>query len=301
MKDAAAPRGNYLREMNAFLKLELKLSPAQPAADIAIAWLSEIGFDMFEPGSEGLIAHAPWEAVEAAELEDAIFRIQEIPDLTHLESTQERIEATNWNAQWESSYEPIDVDGKARLRAPFHEPKEGGLDLIIQPQMSFGTGHHATTWQMLRYLLNQEVAGNSILDMGCGTGALAIAAHKLGAREVVAIDVDQWSFDNAIENAELNGIQIGERFRVIHGDAQALSAMDKPFDGICANINRNILLQDWSAYNRALNPGGWVLMSGFYPSDVERLTTAAVEHGWTKEHEWERDGWACVQWRKAGR
>lgn len=285
--------------MNAFLKLDLALEPAQPAADIAVAWLSEIGFDMFEPDERGLVAHAAWDGVDRQALKEVLDRLRKMPGLDHLTDQIERIEATNWNAAWEADYAPIDVDGLARMRAPFHPAPETGLDLVIQPQMSFGTGHHATTWQMLRHLLDRPVKQGRILDMGCGTGVLAIAAHLLGAKEVIAIDIDEWSVENAWSNAQLNGIGAEDGLVVLLGDAKVLERIEEPFDGVCANINRNVLLADWAAYDRVLKPGGWAMMSGFFPSDVPRLAEEAARHGWALVEEWERDGWACLQWEKA--
>lgn len=282
--------------MNAFLKLELTLRPVQPASDVAIAWLSEVGFDMFENTDSGVVVHAPWGQVEPAAWSEVVTRLKGMPGMEHVEAAEERVEATNWNAAWEADYDPIDVDGLARMRAPFHNPPEQGLDVIIQPQMSFGTGHHATTWQMLRHLLDVPLSGQSVLDMGCGTGVLAIAARKLGATHVVAIDIDEWSYENTRSNAALNAV---EDIEILHGDAGLLPDYPQAFDGICANINRNILLGDWSAYDGALKPGGWVLMSGFYPSDVDRLREEAVRHGWQQVGAWEREGWACVQWKKS--
>lgn len=284
--------------MNAFLKLELTLQPLQPASDVAIAWMSEVGFDMFENTETGVVVHAPWGQVEPEAWQEVVMRLKDMPDMEVVEACEERVEGANWNATWEADYEPIDVDGLAHMRAPFHAAPEQGLDVIIQPQMSFGTGHHATTWQMLRYLLDQPVQGQSVLDMGCGTGVLAIAAKKLKADRVVAIDVDAWSFENTQSNAALNGV---EDIEILHGDAGLLSRYPQAFDGICANINRNILLQDWAAYDAALKPGGWALMSGFYPSDVDRLRTEAERHEWHEVAAWEREGWACVQWKKDAR
>lgn len=285
--------------MNAFLKLDLTLTPAQPAADVAVAWLSEIGFDVFEPNERGLVAHATWDGVNREDLAGVLDRLRNMPELDELVDQIERIEATNWNAAWEADYEPIDVEGLAHMRAPFHAAPESGLDLIIQPQMSFGTGHHATTWQMLRYLLDQPVQGTSILDMGCGTGVLAIAAKRLGAHKVVAIDIDEWSVSNTRSNALLNGIEPNEAFSIEHGDAQLLNGRPEAFDGLLANINRNILLADWAAYDAVLKPGGWALMSGFFPADVLRLSEEAARHGWELVQQWEREGWACLHWKKA--
>ncbi len=285
--------------MNAFLKLDLALSPAQPAADVAVAWLSEIGFDVFEPNERGLVAHATWDGVNRDDLAGVLERLRNMPELDELVDQIERIEATNWNAAWEADYEPIDVEGLAHMRAPFHAAPESGLDLIIQPQMSFGTGHHATTWQMLRYLLDQPVQGANILDMGCGTGVLAIAAKRLGADKVVAIDIDEWSVSNTRSNALLNDIEPNGAFSIEHGDAQLLNGRAEAFNGLLANINRNILLADWAAYDAVLKPGGWALMSGFFPADVPRLSEEAARHGWDLVQQWEREGWACLHWNKA--
>jgi ribosomal protein L11 methyltransferase len=232
-------------------------------------------------------------------LDGVLVRLRAMPGLDSLVAQTERIEASNWNAAWEADYEPIDVEGLACMRAPFHAAPAHGLDVVIQPQMSFGTGHHATTWQMLRHVLDMPVRGQRILDMGCGTGVLAIAASKLGAASVVAIDIDPWSAENTRNNLDLNGLKAGADVTVLQGDADALEGFPQTFDGMCANINRNILLGDWSAYDRALVPGAWVLMSGFFPSDVDRLREAAALHGWELIDQWEREGWACVQWRKS--
>lgn len=285
--------------MNAFMKLELWLDPPQPAADIATAWLFELGFDMFEPVETGLIAHGDWNALGSDEVLQVVQRIADIPGVHVVQHEINKIESTNWNAAWESDYQPIDVEGLAYMRAPFHEAPSSGLDLIIQPQMSFGTGHHATTWQMLRHLLDAEVKGAKVLDMGCGTGVLAIASRLLGASVVVAIDIDEWSVENTRSNLELNGLKAGDDVQVIHGDSASLDDWSGAFDGICANINRNVLLADWAAFDQSLRSGGWVLMSGFFPSDVPQLEEAARLHHWAKSDEWEREGWACVKWTKS--
>lgn len=285
--------------MNAYVKLELWLDPPQPASDIATAWLCELGFDMFETVETGLIAHGDWNALGHDQIRAVVDRISSLPDVHSLKHEISQIETTNWNATWESDYQPIDIEGMACMRAPFHSPPEKGLDLIIQPQMSFGTGHHATTWQMLRYLMDLKLEGTSVLDMGCGTGALAIAARLLGASQVVAIDVDEWSVENTKSNLQLNGLNAGADVQVIHGNASALDGMGGAFDVVCANINRNVLLADWSAYNQALRSGGIALMSGFFPSDVPHLEQAARAHNWSKVVAWEREGWACVKWIKS--
>ena len=220
--------------------------------------------------------------------------------MAEIETNFESILSENWNAAWEADYQAIDVDGLAHMRAPFHPAPISGLDLVIQPQMSFGTGHHATTWQMLRRLLDESVADRTILDMGCGTGVLAIASHLLGAETVVAIDIDPWSYENTRTNYQLNGIDHETSSgQVLLGDATLLDPWKDRFDLVLANINRNVLLKDMRAYDMVLKPGGRVLMSGFFPSDLEMLKALSIELQWNWLSSTEREGWCCALWEKS--
>lgn len=264
-------------------------SPALPAKEVAIAYLSNCGFDMFEEEGDRLIAYAKDVAFNEEEYR---FVLEQLRELAAISVEENWVESENWNAQWESNYDPIDVDGKIMMRAPFHAPPVSGLDIIIQPEMSFGTGHHPTTWQMMHALHALQPAGQNVLDMGCGTGALAIAARKLGAARVVAIDNDEWSYRNTLDNIQRNGLdgQIEARL----GDANTLSTTDCSFHTILANINRNILLADMRTYVRHLYQGGHLVLSGFFPADIPVLLNEAEGHGLELSKSFDRDGWACL-------
>lgn len=295
----AIAKPKRLKSMEDFLKLDLRFQPVLPAREVAVVWLCDAGFDMFESDEEGLVAYGNWGQVDRIVLADVLERIKEIEGLVRFEYTEERVEAENWNAQWESAYEPIDVEGRACMRAPFHTPPEKGLDLIIQPQMSFGTGHHPTTWMMLRHLLDLPCHGKAVLDMGCGTGVLAIAAHKLGAKQVWGVDIDEWSFQNTLSNLQLNGLEAGrDGMEVRWGGAEVIADLDASVDLILANINRNVLTKDWPAYDRALKPGGLAVMSGFFPEDIPILQASAQKVGWLEQVRLERGEWASVVWAK---
>ena len=293
------PKLYKVTENPTFLKLTLTIKPLLPAREIAVAWLDTCGFDMFENGAEGMVAYGKKSEIDIPSCDSILLDLKEIAEIKF---EFETVQSENWNAAWEADYPAIDVDGLAHMRAPFHPKPSGGLDIIIQPQMSFGTGHHATTWQMLRRLLDETTLGLSVLDMGCGTGVLAIAAHLLGAKEVVAIDVDTWSFENTQSNYSLNDLDSriipGE---VLLGDADLLATMNERFDLLLANINRNVLLSDMHSYDRALKPQARILMSGFFPNDLLPLQAVATELGWTFHSATEREGWCCALWEKSHR
>ncbi len=280
-----------------FLKLSLTIKPVLPAREIAVAWLETCGFDMCENEADGVLAYGKESDIDRKACDDIILDLKAIAEVS---STVESIASENWNATWESDYPAIDVDGLATMRAPFHPQPLSGLDLVIQPQMSFGTGHHATTWQMLRRLLDEAVGGKSVLDMGCGTGVLAIAGHLLGAREVVAVDVDTWSFDNTRTNYQLNGLDADSASgAVLLGDANLLAAWTDRFDLLLANINRNVLLSDMHTYDEVLKQEGRILMSGFFPSDLAQLKEVSSDLGWVFVSSTEREGWCCALWEKS--
>ena len=205
------------------------------------------------------------------------------------------IETVNWNALWESNFTPVEVEGRCLIRAPFHEPLPGcEVEAVIMPKMSFGTGHHATTWLMTAGLLGQNFKGLSGLDMGSGTGVLAVLAAKLGAVHVDAVDIDEWAFENGTENVAANGVQ--DRVTPVLGDVAAIAG--KRYDFILANINRNILLADMGQYAAALKPGAWLLMSGILEKDVVAISEKAASLGLAVEAVRAKDGWASVRCRK---
>lgn len=205
-----------------------------------------------------------------------------------------KIEQENWNAEWEKSFNPIEVKDKVNIRAPFHDPKDFAYEIIIEPKMSFGTGHHETTHLMIEHLLDMDLTGKKVLDMGTGTGILAIFSEMKGAEAVDAIDIDQWSFENTVENAERNNCKY---IHAEHGGVELIEG--RSYDVVIANINRNILLQDMQQYIATLMKGGNLLLSGFYSSDLQMIRSSAEEYGMVYESVLVRNDWNAVRFRKA--
>ncbi|MGC6533558.1 MAG: 50S ribosomal protein L11 methyltransferase [Flavobacteriales bacterium] len=269
--------------------VDLRVAPLIPWRDVLLAELTELGYDSFEETLDGLRAFVLEGDFDAQALEaTTVFALTEV-EVAYKTS---RLEPQNWNAKWESQFDPIDVDGRLRIRAPFHPAVPGIPEVIIQPQMSFGTGHHPTTFQMADALLDLDLNGKDVLDMGTGTGVLAILAKQHGAARVQAIDIDHWSVENTRENAERNGV---EGIEILEGEADLISGV---FDVIFANINRNILLAQMGDYARALKPRGAILFSGFYPVDVPHVTQATAPHGWQLELQTEKEGWSMLAFRR---
>ncbi|MFL5753221.1 MAG: 50S ribosomal protein L11 methyltransferase [Bacteroidia bacterium] len=263
-----------------------KVNPVQPGSEILIAHLSELGFDTFENTDDGLKAFIREELLD----ENAVKELGEF-DFTY-SYTFEKIEQKNWNEEWEKNFSPVYVDDKCCIRASFHpEPENVQQDILITPKMSFGTGHHDTTWLMSEALFYLDIKGKEVLDMGCGTGVLAILAKKLGSGRTVAIDIDQWSYENTVENCEMNSCT---DIIVKRGDRSLLTG--EHFDIILANINRNILLNDMETYMHSLNRGGYILFSGFFESDIPELERKAVSLGLKKVEAKLRSNWAMLKY-----
>lgn len=277
-----------------FLRLTLHLNPVLPAREIAVAWLNDCGFSMFEEVETGVIAYAREPEWNEAGMNEVL---ASVAGIAQSEASTAFVEGQNWNAQWEAEYEPIDVDGLIRMRAPFHPAPEQGIDVIIQPEMSFGTGHHPTTWQMMRALVDLDLPGKSVLDIGCGTGALAIAAKKLGADDVVAFDVDEWSYDNTLANCERN--ELKGAVQVHHGTIDSLAATLGSFDVVLANINLNVLLSEMKDYVQHLAPRGYIAFSGFFTSDVPAISQCAKDLGLHPVAQTQREDWACTLFVKS--
>lgn len=263
----------------------------EPAREIFIAALAELGFESFEETEAGLKAYIQeplWD-------EDAFRAISYLstPDWEVSWDT-EWIEPRNWNAEWEKAYDPIRVRDRCTVRAPFHDPPGGiPFDIVISPKMSFGTGHHQTTYLMLDYLLELDLKDKSVLDVGSGTGVLAILAGMKGAGPVTAIDIDPWAFENCRENTERNG---QEGIEVLEGEVSTVR--DRTYEVVLANINKNVLLADLGTYARVLNDSGTLLLSGYYQSDLPELQKAALERGLALEDFRERDDWTAARFRK---
>lgn len=247
---------------NIYLAYHFSVEPKELGSEILIAELGEKPFESFietENGFSAFIQKDLW----TKNILDDIYLLHS-PEFT-ISHTIEEIEQVNWNEEWEKNFEPIDVDGKCHVRAPFHPKTNAEFDIVIEPKMSFGTGHHETTHMMIQHLLETDVTNMKTLDMGCGTAILAILAEMKGAKPIDAIDIDNWCYLNSIENAERNNCH---EISVYEGDASLLK--DKTYDLIIANINRNILLNDMQQYVDCLNKNGILLLSGFY-TEIFRL------------------------------
>jgi ribosomal protein L11 methyltransferase len=254
--------------------IELTFSPLSDESlqELLSAMLTTIGCDSFFEDQDGFKAYCPVDIYTESAVNDvlsgAMFASVKLISAFPLEDK-------NWNEIWESNYEPVIIDGRCLIRAPFHlDTPDVEYELIIEPKMSFGTAHHETTAQMIQMLLNADVKGCSLLDMGSGTAVLAILARKMGAAPVVAIDNDEWAYNNAVENVKLNNTN---DIKVELGDAESIG--DRKFDVILANINRNILLHDMDVYANALNKSSRLMLSGFYVSDLDAIKQAAENSG----------------------
>lgn len=260
-------------------------------SEILTAELSDYPFESFETDGGLLKAYIPHDRLAACKAEvDALLTRYGV------EGRYVAIEAQNWNALWESNFPEVDVEGRLRIRAPFHAPAPAGeMEVVVMPRMAFGTGHHATTWLVSRALLDLDVRGRRGLDMGSGTGILSIVAAKRGAAHVDAIDIDDWADANCRENIAANGV--ADRITPLLGDARLLAG--RRYDFIVANINRNILLSDLPAYAATLTPGGDLLMSGFLEADVPAIIAGAAAQGLAHVATATREGWCLVHVRKA--
>ena len=255
-----------------YTEVQFKISPQQPAAEILIAELSELGFESFIEEEDGLKAYIADEKFAKEELQGLFVLQNKEFDISYKLKT---IADENWNAKWESDYESVIIDERCYIHAPFHDSKpEIEFEILIEPKMSFGTAHHETTAQMIKLLLDENVEEKSVLDMGCGTAVLAILAKMKNASIVHAIDNDEWAYNNAVENTKRNHFP---DILVEQGDAALLH--DRTYDVILANINKNILLADMEVYSKSLQSGGLIMFSGFYIIDLNDIKTKALEFG----------------------
>lgn len=284
--------------MTAANYIEVSFTVAEPGSiqqDLLIAALGEAGYESFLETSVGFNAYIREAHFSESRLQGAIEEVA-IPGQECVFAYEFRlIEPENWNQVWERNFSPVVIGNQCRIRASFHEPDPAfGLEIQIDPKMAFGTGHHETTWLMVSWLLELSVAGKKVLDMGCGTGVLAILAAKKGAAEVLAADIDAVCVESTIENAALNRVELV----CLQSDVRGLDARD--FDVILANINRNVLLDDIPRYAEKLRPGdSTLLISGFYEGeDLDMLRKKAGESGFQFVAARSRNGWAAAQFRK---
>jgi ribosomal protein L11 methyltransferase len=276
--------------MSDYLEFKFKISPVELGSEILIAELGYVGFESFVENEDGISAYIKSEDYSEGMLEDIQILDSDEFDVSY---TSKEIEQVNWNSEWEKNFNPIVVADKCSVRAPFHEKPDTEYDIIIEPKMSFGTGHHATTHMMLQHILNNEWEGKSVLDIGCGTGVLAILAEMKGAKTVDAIDIDNWCYLNTLENVERNNCK---NISVYEGTAELLEG--KQYDVVIANINRNILLEDIPTYSKCLSSGGKLFLSGFYTEDIPVIEEVCNKNGLIFENKLVEDNWTAASFIK---
>jgi len=270
-----------------YIGYDFKVKPLQPTVDILIAELGEVGFESFVETEVGLNAYIQKTDWNPNILED----IQILnSDEFKISFTFEEIEQINWNEEWEKNFNPIIVDGICTVRAPFHEKPQTQYDIVIEPKMSFGTGHHETTHMMIQHILKNDFKDKSVLDMGCGTGILAILAEMKGAKPIDAIDYDNWCYINSLENVERN---MCNHITVLEGNSNLLK--NRAYDIIIANINRNILLNDINTYASCLNKNGSLFLSGFYKEDIPSIEDECLKYGLKLVDTIEQNHWVALK------
>ncbi|MFL0092381.1 50S ribosomal protein L11 methyltransferase [Tenacibaculum maritimum] len=275
---------------NIYIEYNFIVSPKEPATEILIAELGAAGFESFVENETGVVAYIQKDFWNKEILNDIfILNTGEF----FIKYTQQEIAQTNWNAEWEKNFTPIQVDAKVSIRAPFHENPNLPYDIVIEPKMSFGTGHHETTHMMVQHLLEMDVAGMKTLDMGCGTGILAIFAEMRGANPIDAIDIDNWCYENSLENIKRNN---SKHIAVFEGDSALLD--NKKYDLIIANINRNILLMDMEIYTNCIHKEGVLLLSGFYKEDIPIINEEVIKYGLKLDKTLERNNWVALKYLK---
>ena len=271
--------------MQNYLEFNFKISPLQPWNEILMAELIEIGFDSFTEEHDGILAYIQQEFFKEEELKEVqLLQNQEVK----ISYTFQEMPNINWNEEWEKNFSPINVEDQVSIRAEFHKNQNLPHEIIIQPKMSFGTGHHATTYLMIQQMLEMDLANKNILDMGCGTSVLAIFAKQQGAGKTVAIDIDEWSVENSIENAARNNVEL----EISQGTAENLGSEN--FDVILANINRNILISDIPTYVSILNKGGQLLLSGLCFFDVDDILEVCTKQNLSLKKKIQREEWVSL-------
>jgi ribosomal protein L11 methyltransferase len=273
-----------------YIEVTLTIFPKH-IEEIVMAELGEIGFESFVEQEHGFAAYIQAILFDEKKLNELSVLADKKNKITY---SIKRIADQNWNALWESHFEPVNVDSDVFVYASFHEPPPGYKHyILINPKMSFGTGHHETTHLMMKLLMQIDTNNKDFLDMGCGTAVLALLAFQKNAKQITAIDNDDWAYENAKENVVLNN---AEKIEVIKGDATSLCG--KSFDLIFANINRNILLNDIPEYSKSINPNGMLAMSGFYSEDLDTIKQCCAQSGLAFERYETRNNWCAALFKK---
>ena len=272
-----------------YIAYDFNVSPKEPATEMLIAQLGYVGFESFVEQDYGITAYIQKQEWNSKILEDVFLLHSNEFNITF---EHNEIAQTNWNEEWEKNFNPIQVDDLVSIRAPFHTNPLLQFDIVIEPKMSFGTGHHETTHMMVQHLLALDLDTKKVLDMGCGTGILAIFAEMKGAKPIDAIDIDSWCYENSLENIQRNNCN---HITVYEGDA---SLLKEKYDVIIANINRNILLSDMKTYTDCLNENGVLLLSGFYKEDIVIIEDEVTKYGLTFETMIQRNNWVALKYVK---
>ncbi len=280
-----------------YIQYNFTVTPPEPGSDILISVIAEMGFDSFESNENGFVAYIPEDLNSGIDLSELKFE-----DFSYSFSTQ-KTPQVNWNEEWEKNFSPVIVNDDCIIRAPFHHLSQGDAfgnkthkyDIVIMPKMSFGTGHHDTTWLMCRNLLDLDVKNKTLFDMGTGTGVLAILAKKLGAATIVGNDIDDWSVENALENCAANDCK---DIKIFKGDGDLL-ASKSCYDIILANINKNVLKSYIPQLSNALKPTGILFISGFFKTDCEELINLASMHYLHLNKQEVKNDWAMISFTKA--
>jgi ribosomal protein L11 methyltransferase len=275
-----------------YIEVSFTVNSDSTGTEILIAFLSQIGYESFMEDENSLKAYIPANHFKPDELNDVAYGQAFDQPISY---SHKLVKSQNWNEVWESNFNPVTIRDEVYIRAPFHpENRSVKFDIIIEPKMSFGTAHHETTSMMIELMLDENFAGHSVLDMGCGTGILAILSEMLGAKTVMAIDIDNWAHENAIENIRKNKCQ---KINVLMGNVSLLKS--EKFDFILANINRNVLLEDMVDYGKHLNSGGVLLLSGFYTEDLELISTSATDHRFKADKHITKNNWVGARFIKS--
>lgn len=273
-----------------FVCYDFKVEPLNPGCEILIAQLSQLGFDSFQENNDGISAYIDSTILSSVHVEDI-----QILNSIEFDISFEfyNVKKQNWNIKWESNFEPIYVDKTCCVRAPFHKKSNYKYDLVIEPKMSFGTGHHETTSMMISFILANSFSNSSVCDIGSGTGVLAILAEKRGASKIDAIDIDNWCYLNSIENIERNN---SKNVNVYEGEVHKL--MQFTYDNIFANINLNVLLVDIPIYSKMLNTGGLLYLSGFYLRDINSIEKVAKSSNLSLVESKVKNQWVALKFAK---
>ena len=277
-----------------YIEVTISLKPFRPFNEIVVAQLGDLPFNSFTEDEDE-------ETVKAYILEgdyiqsDVESILSPFEDLAKIEFNASKIEKVNWNQEWEENFDAVEVGDFCCVRAPFHLEKSNFThEIIIEPKMSFGTGHHQTTKMMIEHMESIDFNGKTVLDMGSGTGILAILAKQMGAKEVVGIDIEEWAYENMVENFDRNNVDIA----AYKGGEELIANIGKPYDVIIANINKNILLRQLPTYKLHLNNRALLLLSGFYETDAEDLIQAKELDGYALIHQITKETWCALKLQK---